>query len=66
MGLDCAEEGDVATSVVIATGKQRFYQSCGFGPVVGRAIEGKGNPLAGIAGGEILFRDRKSVRGSAV
>lgn len=61
-GLDRAEEEGVADSVVIAQGKESFYQNCGYGPVVGRVSEGHGNPLAGMAGGEIMFRDKKVVR----
>lgn len=64
-GLDRADEEGVAASVVIAQGKETFYQNCGYGPVVGRVSDGQGNPLAGMAGGEIMFRDKK-VAGDSV
>jgi GNAT superfamily N-acetyltransferase len=61
-GLERADHEGVAVSVVSAAGKERFYVQCGFEDVVGNVTEGEGNPLAGVRGGDILFRDRKEVR----
>jgi hypothetical protein len=52
----------VAASVVSAANKERFYVACGYEEIVGNVTHGDGNPLAGVRGGDILFRDRKEVR----
>jgi GNAT superfamily N-acetyltransferase len=56
-GLERAESEGVAAAVVSAAGKEGFYRSCGFGEPVGRATDGEGNPLGGVEGLEIMFRD---------
>jgi predicted N-acetyltransferase YhbS len=58
-GLQRADEEHVAASVVSADGKEKFYQLCGYGEIAGCVTEGEGNPLAGVRGGIVLFRDAK-------
>lgn len=55
-GMEHAEKEGIAAAVVVADGKDRFYQSCGFDTMLGRAGQGEGNPLGVIAGGNIWFK----------
>ncbi|KIX01114.1 uncharacterized protein Z518_10180 [Rhinocladiella mackenziei CBS 650.93] len=61
-GLEQARKEGIATSVIAADGKERFYQNCGFdiGPV-GRSGEGEGNPLRKAPGGLVFFKDKEGV-----
>ncbi|OQN96823.1 hypothetical protein B0A48_17383 [Cryoendolithus antarcticus] len=57
-GFEQAAKEGVCVSVISAKGKEPFYMKCGFGPEkTGNACEGAGNPLEGIEGGDIFFRD---------
>lgn len=61
-GLERADTQGLAASVVSAWGKENFYLKCGYEEVVGNVTHGKGNPLEGVKGGDIIFRDQKEVR----
>jgi GNAT superfamily N-acetyltransferase len=58
-GLDIARQGQVPASVVSAEGKEEFYLRCGFDipGIIGNICEGEGNPLNGVTGGAVLFKD---------
>ena len=56
-GLQRADKDGLPASVVCSAGSETFYRKCGFLTRVGNVCEGAGNPLAGIRGGEILFKD---------
>ena len=57
-GLDQSEKEGVDACVIMAPGKEKFYELCGYHPeVVGRAGMGEGNPLADVAGGNIFFKN---------
>ncbi|KAF2713195.1 hypothetical protein K504DRAFT_487671 [Pleomassaria siparia CBS 279.74] len=58
-GLQQAERESVYASVRSSDGKDGFYLKTGFDRIVGSSTEGEGNPLAGVKGGSILFRDPK-------
>lgn len=54
------EEGmGVGCSVIVAVGKEKFYERCGFDVTVGRAGDegGEANPLRDVRGGAIMFWD---------
>lgn len=55
-GLDRADEEGVCASVISTTGKEPFYQKCGFHLEDGRVGRGAGNPLAWYAGGRMFWR----------
>lgn len=55
-GLDLATRDCVCASVIASEVGEGLYVSCGFKPV-GWVQEGEGNPLSGLPGGRILFRD---------
>ena len=55
-GVKVAEKDHVCASVIASAQAERLYLSCGFEPV-GWASEGDGNPLSGLPGGRVLFRD---------
>lgn len=57
-GFERARADTVCVSVISALGKDGFYRNCGFDVDVGYATEGEGNPLSGVPGGLIMFRDR--------
>ncbi|KAI7197263.1 hypothetical protein KC343_g2896 [Hortaea werneckii] len=57
-GFDRAKADAVCVSVISALGKDGFYRGCGFDVDVGYATEGEGNPLSGVPGGLIMFRDQ--------
>ncbi|KAI6843805.1 hypothetical protein KC340_g249 [Hortaea werneckii] len=57
-GFERAKADEVCVSVISALGKDGFYRNCGFDVDVGYATEGEGNPLSGVPGGLIMFRDR--------
>ena len=57
-GFARAKADAVCVSVISALGKDGFYRSCGFDVDVGYATEGEGNPLSGVPGGLIMFRDQ--------
>lgn len=44
--------------MISALGKDGFYRRCGFDVEDGHATEGEGNPLSGVPGGLVMFRDR--------
>jgi GNAT superfamily N-acetyltransferase len=58
-GLARAKEEGVPTSVVSSYGNEDFYIKTGFDVpgVIGNACDGEGNPLNGVKGGAILFKD---------
>lgn len=59
-GIERAKQENVAASVISGSGKDRFYQRCGFEIQAGRVSDGEGNPLKGkTKGGSVLFRDPK-------
>jgi GNAT superfamily N-acetyltransferase len=55
-GCKFADEEGVCASLVASEAGDPLYVSCGFKPV-GWCQEGEGNPLNGLPGGRILFRD---------
>lgn len=55
-GLDQAERERVCASVIVALGKDGFYQKCGFDEQLGSAREGAGNPLREVEGWNIWWR----------
>ncbi|PTB63247.1 acyl-CoA N-acyltransferase [Trichoderma citrinoviride] len=55
-GLDNAEGDGICASVISAFGKEKFYCKCGFNEQYGSAMQGDGNPLAGIKGGNIYWK----------
>jgi len=61
-GLQKAKEEHVPASVVSSDGNDKFYVRCGFDSpgVVGSACDGEENPLTGVKGGLILFKDPES------
>lgn len=61
-GLEQARKENVPASVISGTGKDSFYQRCGFEVLAGRATDGEGNPLKGkVEGGAVWFRDVKAI-----
>ncbi|KAF2435935.1 hypothetical protein EJ08DRAFT_579555 [Tothia fuscella] len=56
-GLERAAQEKTAASVVCAYDTQGFYRKCGYDVEVGNVTEGEENPLAGVLGGTILFKD---------
>ena len=58
-GMQLAESEGVCASVISAEGKEEFYRRGGFttGPVGRSGCGGRGNPLAGVPGGLVWFRD---------
>ena len=63
-GLEQAAREGIAASVVSSAGNEQFYMNCGFEVVVGNVTEGEGNPLSGVHGGAIFFRDSRATAGS--
>lgn len=61
-GLERAEEEGICASVVSAKGKDGFYRKAGFDLLEGSATSGKGNPLAGVEGGNIHWRVPKKAK----
>jgi hypothetical protein len=62
-GLDQARKEGISASVIVADGKEQFYQNRGFdrGPV-GRGGEGgPENPAREVAGGLVFFMDKQGV-----
>ena len=55
-GLDLAHKEGVCASVVGSAVGDKLYVSCGFEPV-GNIGDGEGNPLRGIPGGRVMFRE---------
>ncbi|KAI4169313.1 MAG: hypothetical protein LQ343_005811 [Gyalolechia ehrenbergii] len=56
-GVERAMVENLAVSVISGEGRDDFYRRCGFDVEVGRATEGKGNPLKDkTTGGAVLFR----------
>ena len=55
-GLKLATEDGICASLIASEAGDGLYVSCGFKPV-GWMQEGEGNPLKGVPGGRILFRD---------
>lgn len=55
-GLDLADEEGVLASVVGSAVGDKLYVSCGFEPV-GNIGDGEGNPLRGLPGGRVMFRE---------
>jgi predicted N-acetyltransferase YhbS len=61
-GLDLAAKEDIAASVISAAKKEvaeEFYAKLGFKSIGVRAVDGEGNPLSGIEGGQIMFKDKQ-------
>jgi len=56
-GLGLADKEGVCASVISAEGKEGFYRKLGLDNQVGTASEGAGNPMRGVQGGYILFRE---------
>lgn len=58
-GRERAAEEGVGASLIAASGRDRFYQACGFDVIVGSAGDegGEANQLGQIEGGTILFWD---------
>lgn len=54
-GLNRAKEEGVHASCITSQGNDTFYLRCGYDEVVGNCTQGEGNPLNGLAGGDILF-----------
>lgn len=54
-GLDRAREEGVHASVISATGKEPFYQKCGFHEEDGHVGDGENNPLNGCRGGRMFW-----------
>ncbi|KAF1940550.1 hypothetical protein EJ02DRAFT_227962 [Clathrospora elynae] len=54
-GLERARKEGVHASVAASDGNGKFYLRCGFDEVVGNVTTGEGNPLSGVAGGDVLF-----------
>jgi GNAT superfamily N-acetyltransferase len=59
-GLNQAASESIAASVVSSCGNEGFYKKCGFEVEVGTVSEGQGNPLSGVRGGTILFKNTSS------
>lgn len=55
-GLERAEKDGVCASVISAKGEDEFYRKAGFSLQDGSATAGKGNPLAGVEGGNIWWK----------
>ncbi|THZ19412.1 hypothetical protein D6C91_05128 [Aureobasidium pullulans] len=61
-GLDLAAKENIAASVISAAKKEvaeGFYAKLGFKSIGIRAVDGEGNPLSGIEGGQIMFKDKQ-------
>jgi GNAT superfamily N-acetyltransferase len=65
-GIREADNEGVHASVMSSEGNDGFYLRCGFDEIVGNATEGAGNPLAGVKGGNILFRWPRSQKSEMV
>lgn len=61
-GLHQAEHEGICASVVSAKGKDEFYRKCGFDLQDGSAGNGEGNPLAGVAGGNMWWKMPKTIQ----
>lgn len=60
-GVERARRERVTASVISGTGKERFYQRCGFDVQTEQIFEQEGNPLKGkTEGGYVLFCDPKA------
>lgn len=55
-GLDQAERENICASVMSASGKDAFYQKCGFNVQDGRGGMGEGDPMAELEGGNIWWK----------
>lgn len=55
-GLARAAREAVCASVIVALGKDGFYQKCGFDEQWGSARDGEGNPLRDVEGWNIWWR----------
>lgn len=55
-GLEQAETEGVCASVIVAWGKDGFYERCGFDEQYGNATQGEGNPLKGVEGWNIWWK----------
>lgn len=51
--------GGVCASVISTQGKESFYQRCGFVDEDGHIGQGEGNPMAGVEGGRMFWRDAR-------
>lgn len=62
-GMEQARKEGLSCSVIVADGKEGFYQKAGYdsGPV-GRGGEGDGNPMREIEGGIVFFKDKADVK----
>lgn len=60
-GLDEIVDRDagVCGSVISTRGKERFYQKCGFEIEDGHIGKGEGNPMAGVEGGRMFWRNAR-------
>jgi predicted N-acetyltransferase YhbS len=58
-GMGLADEDGVCASMIASEAGDSLYASCGF-KAVGWMQEGEGNPLRGVPGGRIFFRDPPS------
>lgn len=54
-GLHQAEKEGVCASVIVASGKDPFYQKCGFNEQYGSARQAEGNPLKDVDGWNIWW-----------
>lgn len=59
-GLDQAEKEGICASLISATGKDPFYQKCGFDIQLGSATMGEGNPLAGFRTANMFWKMPKA------
>lgn len=60
-GLGLADEDGVCASLIASEAGDGLYASCGF-EAVGWMQEGEGNPLQGVPGGRIFFREPRSAQ----
>lgn len=59
-GLEQAGAEGVCASVIVAKGKEGFYQNCGFEEQDGNATQGGVNPLRGVEGWNIWWKMPKA------
>lgn len=52
-------EAGVCASVISTKGKEAFYQKCGFVIEDGHVGKGEGNPMAGVDGGRMFWRNAR-------
>lgn len=55
-GLEQAESEGVCASVIVALGKDGFYQNCGFDEQYGNTTQSDGNPLKGVEGWNMWWK----------